>query len=144
MKKEDLKSRQLPFEFIRYAFVGGISFLADAGTLALFREFIFPGETSEGLYFSTAIGFIVGLIVNYLLSIFYAFRKSENRNSGRDLRSFLIFAAVGVVGLGLTELGMFVGTALLQFHYLFTRIVVAALVLIWNYIGRKIFVFERK
>lgn len=144
MKERDFEIKKLFFEFMRYAVVGGISFLADAGTLAFFQERIFSAETKSGLYFSTAIGFLVGLIINYLLSIFFVFRKSENRNNGRNLQSFLIFTVVGVIGLGLTELGMYVGTKLLCLHYILTKILVAGLVLVWNYIGRKIFVFERK
>ncbi|MDE7234871.1 MAG: GtrA family protein [Ruminiclostridium sp.] len=144
MTERAQKLIKLFFEFFRYAIVGGISFLADAGTLYIFREWIFRAQTDAELLLCTALGFLVGLGVNYILSIFFVFRKNENRNNGRDLRSILIFALIGVIGLGLTELGMYVGTVLLHGYYLFVRILVAGLVLIWNYTGRKIFVFEKK
>ena len=109
----------------------------------VFREFVFNGETKSGLFASTAAGFIVGLIVNYILSIIFVFKNSENSNSGRSVKAFIVFAIIGVIGLGLTELGMYVGVYLLKWHYLITKVIVAALVLIWNYCGRKIFVFNK-
>lgn len=129
-------------EFFRYAVVGGISFLADTGTLALFEEFIFTEKEGIGLFISTAAGFIVGLIVNYILSLIFVFKGSENKRSGKDVKSFIVFTIVGVIGLGLTELGMYIGVNVLSFHYLFTKIVVAAIVLVWNYAGRKILIFK--
>lgn len=138
------KLKKLFFEFFRYAIVGGISFLADAGTLYVFREWVFRAQTDTELLLCTALGFLVGLGINYILSILFVFRKNENRNSGRNLRGFMIFALIGVIGLGLTELGMYIGAILLNGYYLFIRVLVAGLVLIWNYTGRKIFVFEKK
>lgn len=144
MAEQTQKLKMLFFEFFRYAVVGGISFLADAGTLYISREWIFRAQTDAELLLCTALGFLVGLVLNYILSILFVFQKKENRNNGRDLRGFLIFALIGVIGLGLTELGMYVGTILLHGYYLFVRVLVAGLVLIWNYTGRKIFVFEKK
>ncbi|MGN0675781.1 MAG: GtrA family protein [Oscillospiraceae bacterium] len=132
------------WEFFRYAIVGGIAFLADSGTLFVFQEFLLKGETKPELFISTAMGFLVGLVVNYILSVIFVFRKSDNSNSGKSVKAFITFAVIGIIGLGLTELGMYAGVYLLNWHYLITKIIVAALVLIWNYCGRKIFVFGRK
>lgn len=134
---------KLFWEFFRYALVGGIAFLVDSGTLTLFQELILTGGTKPELFVSTAAGFIAGLAVNYVLSVIFVFKKAENKNSAKGVRAFIIFAVVGVIGLGLTELGMYAGVYLLKWHYLITKILVAALVLIWNYAGRKIFVFNR-
>ncbi len=138
------KYRKLFWEFFRYAIVGGIAFLSDAVTLALFREFILKGGTKTELFLSTAAGFIAGLAVNYILSLIFVFRQSENKSSGKSVGAFIVFAVVGVIGLGLTELGMYAGVYILKMHYLITKVIVAALVLVWNYAGRKIFVFNKK
>lgn len=130
-------------EFFRYAIVGGIAFLADSGTLFLFKEFIFKGDSKPELFASTAAGFIAGLIVNYILSVVFVFKKSENSSSGKSAKAFIVFTAIGVIGLGLTELGMYTGVYLLKWHYLITKVITAALVLVWNYCGRKIFVFNK-
>ena len=137
------KYRKLFWEFFRYAIVGGIAFVADWGTLFIFREFVFTGGTKFGLFAATAAGFIAGLAVNYILSIIFVFRSSENKSSGKGFKAFVLFAVIGIIGLGLTELGMYAGVYLLEWHYMIVKIIVAALVLIWNYMGRKIFVFNK-
>ena len=145
MQKEKLdKYIKLFWEFFRYAVVGGIAFVADWGTLFLCKEFVFKGNSKPELFAATAAGFIIGLMVNYILSIVFVFRQADNNNSGKSVKGFITFAIIGVIGLGLTELGMYAGVYLLNWHYLITKIIVAGLVLIWNYCGRKIFVFGRK
>ena len=134
------KLLSLFWEFFRYAVVGGIAFLADYGTLFLFLT----GETPWELFISTAAGFIVGLIVNYVLSLTFVFRRKDNRGSGKSVAAFLIFTVVGVIGLGLTELIMYLGTELLHISYLIVKIAAAAIVLVWNYVGRKVLIFDRK
>lgn len=131
-------------EFLRYAVVGGISFLADFGTLTLFEEIVF-GRQQENwqIFVSTAAGFVVGLIMNYILSLIFVFRSSDNRSSGKSVWEFVIFALVGVVGLGITEGLMHLGVNVLHFHYMITKIVTAGIVLVWNYLGRKLLVFNR-
>ncbi len=137
------KYKKLFWEFFRYALVGGIAFLVDSGTLSVFQEFILTGGTRSELFISAAAGFIAGLAVNYALSLIFVFKSSENKNSGKSVRAFMTFAIVGIIGLGLTELGMYAGVYLLKLHYLITKVAVAALVLVWNYAGRKIFVFNK-
>ncbi len=144
MDKEKIK-KYLPLlkEFIRYVIVGGISFLVDSGVLALCKEFIFKGGAPWELFLCTALGFAAGLVMNYILSLVFVFKKDENKGSGKSVKGFIVFTIVGIIGLGLTELGMYTGVYLLHLHYLFTKIVVAGIVLIWNYVGRKIFVFGK-
>ena len=131
-------------EFLRYVVVGGISFLADFGTLTLFEEIFFTAREPWQIFISTAAGFIVGLAVNYILSLVFVFRAEDNRNSGKSVGAFLVFALVGVVGLGITEGLMHLGVNILHFHYMFTKIVAAGIVLVWNYLGRKVLIFKGK
>lgn len=130
-------------EFFRYAIVGGISFLADFGTLTLFEEAVFKINEGWQLFIATAAGFTVGLIVNYVLSLLFVFKTSENNGNGKSIGAFLIFTLVGVIGLGITELLMHLGVNVLHLHYMLTKIVTAGIVLIWNYLGRKILIFNK-
>lgn len=131
-------------EFLRYVVVGGISFLADFGTLTLFEEVFLTGGEKWQIFVSTAAGFIVGLAVNYILSLVFVFRAEDNKNSGKSVGAFLIFALVGIIGLGITEGLMHLGVNMLHFHYMLTKIVAAGIVLVWNYLGRKILIFKGK
>lgn len=149
--------KALIFEFLRYVLVGGIAFLVDFGTFALFRELLFGGaEGNVAITVSTAAGFVAGLAVNYILSMLIVFRTEKQQKQGKNARAVFIFFAVGLIGLGLTELLQWLGEtrllttafgkgldkALFGYGKYAVKIVVAGIVLIWNYVGRKIFVFK--
>ncbi|MDF2885067.1 MAG: polysaccharide synthesis protein GtrA [Clostridiaceae bacterium] len=137
-----MKIGKLIKEFIRYLFVGGTAFIVDFTLLYIFKTYLFYNLEVTGVYISTALGFIGGLIYNYVLSLLYVFESAKENNKGKDIRSFIIFTIIGVVGLILTELGMFVGVELFAINYLIVKIFVAGVVLIWNYGIRKILIFK--
>ena len=143
MKAERRQIEVLIGEFLRYAVVGGIAFLADFGTLVAVQELFLKGMAG-GVYIATACGFAVGLAVNYALSLWFVFTQKKDRGKGRSLGAFLMFGVVGLLGLGWTELGMWVGVALLGWNYRIVKILVAGAVLVWNYLGRKILIFNGK
>lgn len=146
LQKNELRKTIL--EFLRYAVVGGISALIDMGVLWMVTEFVFDGKnTGFPLAISVAAGFVVGLTVNYLLSRLFVFTTGEQKERSRGALAFLTYAAVGAVGFVLTEglmhLGMlFVSTEGLW--YLVLNLFVKGVVLIWNYLGRKLFVYRGK
>ena len=55
-------------QLFRYTFVGGVAFIFDFGSLFILTEYI-------KIYYlvSAAIAFIIGLTINYLLSISWVF-----------------------------------------------------------------------
>lgn len=134
-------------EFLRYAIVGGVSFLTDTGVMVLSREVIFSPlrESTLGLFLSVAAGFLAGLTVNYFLSQFFVFISEEQKMYGRNLGAFIRFAIIGLIGFGLTELGMYLGVLAVGqqgYKYVLVKCVVAGIVLIWNYLGRKFWVYK--
>ena len=61
--------------------------------------------------------------------------------------AFLLYVIVGVIGYGLTVGLTLLGTLIIGeegIWYLLMTCVVKGIVLIWNYIGRKIFVYKGK
>jgi putative flippase GtrA len=142
------KNRSLLYEFMRYVPVGGISFLADTGTMTLIKEQFFRQAcTPIQMALCVSAGFAVGLLVNYLLSCVFVFRTGQQRQQSRKWSAFLIYAAVGIVGFGLTQLGMWIGVKIVGsdgLWYVLVKCFVAGLVLIWNYAGRKILVYHGK
>lgn len=140
------KKKQILLEFLRYAVVGGVSFVVDAGLMTLCKELFFKQDPTAGqMALCVAVGFVAGLLTNYLLSSLFVFRSEEQRDRSRDPKAFFIYAAVGLIGFGLTELGMWIGTGLVGldgFWYVLVKCFVAGVVLIWNYVGRKIFVYH--
>ena len=143
------KNKKLIFEFLRYAVVGGISAVIDMGVNFAMLFYVLGGtKDDKGLVaVSVAAGFAVGLFVNFILSNVFVFKEKEQREKGKTLSAFLIYALVGVIGFALTELLTIAGTLLIGdggVWYLVLTCFVKGAVLVWNYVGRKIFVYRGK
>jgi len=121
-------------QLFRYIFVGGFAFIVDLTSLYLLTNYL-------GIYYliSAAIAFILGLSVNYILSVNWVFdrRSFENRSF-----EFGIFAFIGLVGLGLNEVFIWFFTQDLQIYYLFSKILAAIIILFWNFFARKYTLFK--
>lgn len=129
-------------EFTLYILVGGVSFLIDFSILYFFKEHVNLLSDEFHLYIATAAGFLSGLICNYTLSLLLVFVNKEQRIRGKTIKGFAMFTIIGIVGLLLTELGMFVGVYLLNSYYLFVKIIITSFVLFWNFAARKILIFK--
>ncbi len=128
-------------EFFKYVVVGGVAFVADFGTMVLSQEFFFA-RFAWGVYMAAMLGFVVGLVVNYTLSLWFVFTKDRYADRGRNVGSFLAFGVIGAMGLAWTELGMWLGVHVLSLNYMLVKVFVTAAVLAWNYLGRKWLVFS--
>ena len=84
-------------QFFRYIVVSGLSLFVDFVLLYLFTEFV-------GLNYliSAIIGYSFGMVVNYLLSIFWVFHTRKYKK--KTMIEFTIFVIIGLLGLGLNEL----------------------------------------
>lgn len=136
------KSHKIGAEIVRYALVGLISFFIDYCVLFLFNVYILSPMSGWRLFFATAIGYSVGISVNYLLSIKLVFLKARAEEKGKDLKSIFLFVAVGIVGLILTEIGMHIGTAFIHFDFRYVKPTVTIMVFAWNYLARKVLIFK--
>ena len=125
---------KLLVQFVRYFFVGGFAFIVDFGLLYILTEY-------AGLHYllSATLSFIAGLLVNYIISCIWVFNNSKFKNR---LVEFLIFAAIGIVGLGLNDTLIWLFTDCIGTHYMFSKIVAAAIVYLWNFFARKYIVFR--
>ena len=142
------KNRNL-WEFLRYVIVGGISAVVDMAVNYCVLYFLLQATKDDPLpvALSVTAGFLVGLAVNYLLSSFFVFTSEEQQKQGKNLKAFLLYVLVGVIGYGLTVVLTLIGTRIIGedgIWYLLMTCVVKGLVLIWNYLGRKILVYKGK
>jgi putative flippase GtrA len=136
-----MKNTKILKEFFRYLLVGGSAFIIDFTILYLFKTYVFHNIGIMGIYISTALGFIGGLVYNYILSLIYVFDTAKENNKGKSIRAFIIFALIGIVGLLITELGMYVGVELFTINYIIVKVLVAGIVLLWNYFARRVLIF---
>ena len=84
---------------------------------------------------SSNISFIISLTINYILSIYWVF---DVKRSG--IREFLLFVIFSVIGLVINQIILYVGTDLLNIYYMICKIGATILVMIYNFITRKIFI----
>lgn len=130
-------------EFSKYVVAGGIAFIADFSVLYVFHEYVLR-DLKYSLYIATFLGFMVGLVVNYLLSLKFVFAAAKSTSLGRGIRSQVVFALIGVAGLGINEFGMFIGVGVFGFNYKIIKVIVAGIVMVWNYAARKLLIFNKK
>lgn len=125
------RTNQLSIQLFRYTFVGGVATVADIGVLFLLTEYL-------ELYYqwSAVFGFLVGLFVNYSMSIVWVFNTDTGkRNMWID---FLCFAAIGIVGLFLNAAIIYACTEQLGVYYLISKLISTILVFLWNFFGRRV------
>lgn len=122
-------------QIIKFGFVGGTSFLIDAGILFLLTEF-------AGVHYliSGAISFTASVIYNYILSIKWVFDAKEDVNKVQELA---VFIGLSVIGLSLNQLFMWLFVDIFHIYYMLSKIIATAIVMVYNFVTRKIFI-EKK
>lgn len=126
--------QKLLIQFLSYVLVGGTAFVVDFSILYFLTE-------SLGVYYiaSATAGFLVGLVINYLLCILLIF---DFRAMSRATHEFGLFAAIGIAGLMLNNLLIWMLTELAGLHYLASKLVAAAVVLVFNFTLRRQLLFS--
>jgi putative flippase GtrA len=119
-------------QFFLYLIVGGLSFFVDIGTFLMMRTIEVPVIPASVTSFSLATA------ANYLLCIVLAFEHGRFRRSIEMLR----FLSVVLVGLGFNTLLVWCFVFPLSIHPATAKIAAVPVVLIWNYLGRRLFVFS--
>ena len=138
-------------QLFRYLQVAFVAFAVDIGSLYAFTEF-------AGLHYlvSAALAFVLGVTTNYLLSIRWVFKKSSLRDRRAEAA---IFVAIGVAGLGLNELFMWLFTEIMfprlamsllqtptltEADYMLSKVLSTGLVFFFNFFVRKFLLFNKK
>jgi len=128
-----IKTNNAYIQFFRSTFVGAIATVADMGLLYILTDF-----AHIHYLISTGIAFILGTIVNYILSIFWVFKEKKLKSKAAE---FIIFSIIGVIGLLLNELFMWLFTDIAGLHYLLSKIIATIIVFLFNFLTRKKFLF---
>lgn len=152
----DFKSKHSKFcEIVRFLVVGCINTLIDMFTMGVvlyifdpslypnfFNVFYGGGSPSTiATVVGTGTGFVVSLIVSYFLSIIFVF---EDKGNSKSAKGAVLFAVLATIGLAINTVGMWIGYDLLHINEWIVKIIMTLVVLVWNYLTRKLFIFKRE
>ena len=120
-------------QFFRYSLIGGLAFFLDTGIL-------FALHHLAGLHYLLAatIAFTSGTALTYTCSVLWVFDHRTVKNRAAE---FVLYATLGVVGLGITLATLYVLTGVLGIHLLASKVVATAITFAWNFLSRKLLLF---
>ena len=126
--------KKLIAQIIKFGLVGFLCFFIDYGIMVFLTEV-------AGVHYllSSGISFTVSVIVNYILSLTYVFETEK----GNRVKEFVIFVVLSVIGLGVNEAAMWIAVDGLGIHYMISKIGATAVVMVFNFVTRKIFLEDK-
>lgn len=126
-----LKDNKLFQQIFKFGIVGGIAFIIDYGIMVISKELL-----GFSILLSAALGFTISVIFNYIASIKWVFDVNKEKYEKKNFVLFIIFSVIGLI---LTEVIMFIGTDIININYLIVKIAATAIVMVFNFITRKMF-----
>ncbi len=144
-------------QIFKFAIVGGLSFLIDfaiySAIILVFKGRVGPEHEKTLALVAGFFGFTISLIFNYVSSMRFVFTHDENMDRRKE---FVIFAVLSVIGLILNEviimcvLGIYDRVTFLQSGILWDvkewvgKIIATGIVMVYNFITRKIFIEKKE
>lgn len=136
-------------QFLKFAIVGGISFVVDFAVYGIMCNTFGVHYIISGIF-----GFVISVIVNYLLSMKFVFVSKDDLSKKSE---FVIFVVLSVIGLGLNSLILYLCIDLLYLNWLWlqsmisiklmnlaAKIIATFIVMVYNFITRKIFLEKKE
>ena len=135
--------------------IGQIIKFGAVGFLCLFIDyFIIVGLTEQAgvpSLISSGCSYTISTVVNYILSVTVVFDADKEANKAAQ---FTLFVILSLIGLGINQLMMWGGTSWLaglmeqnaklaslsRYAYMIVKIFATAVVMVYNFITRKIFI----
>ena len=139
---QELMMKPLMLQIMRFAVVGGLAFIVDFGLLLFLTEGV-------GLNYlvSATISFIASVLFNYVLSIMWVFTNQkptapQSKAKSKAYATFkaVLFFALSTMGLFINNGIMWAFVELLGLSYIIGKLVATAVVMVFNFITRKILI----
>lgn len=125
------KTKNLLLQIFKFGIVGGIAFIIDYSIMVICKE-IFHFSVLLSAFF----GFTISVIYNYIASVKWVFNVNQEKSKTKNFILFIIFSVIGLI---LTEIIMWLGTDIIKISYLIVKIIATIIVMIFNFVTRKIF-----
>ncbi len=124
--------KTLAAQFTKIGVVGFLAFLIDYAVLMVLTQAL-----DWDPVLSAAISFVISVVFNYLASMQYVFTRRDDLSRRKE---FALFVVLSVIGLGINEIVIWVGTAAFGVGALAvtaTKVVATVIVALWNFWSRK-------
>lgn len=131
--------RNIVGQFLRYFVTGGLAFIVDFGVFSLALYYF-------NIHYLVAnlIGLMAGNVVNYLLSLGWVFSAEKRTMEKHRLLEITVFVIISLLGMGLNELLLLLMVGYAGLNEMFSKIVAAGVVLVYNFLARKFILFKKK
>ncbi len=126
MRRTD--GRKLAAEFLRYFAVSALALAVDMACLLLAAEYVH-------YLLAATLGFLLGATVSYVLAVRWAFDRRRLESSPRT--EFAVYALIGVTGLGINNLTIFLAVESLGLSLWLAKACAAAITFLFNFSARK-------
>lgn len=125
--------KQTLTQFIKYVIVGGIGVFLDIGTLILFSEVfgIIP-------WVSVVLNQVIVLSFNFTLNKYWSFQNKQMVH--QQVFRYITLASTNYV---LSVVAMYVCNEVLGYQYVVVRLVTLAVMVAWNFLVYKYWVFNQ-
>lgn len=125
-----------------YLFVGGTAALVEWGLFHLLLRYLLQYymtlSITELMMAATAMAFSLSTLYHYFLGNILVFDSGSRYGRSKELS--LVFA-VSVMGLGFNLLLMYIFVSLLDWHPMVSKVLTSCIVVVWNYLARKKWIF---
>ena len=131
--KEKNWSERIPIQAIKYGVAAFGGFVADYVVLLALKEW-------AGLHYLAAVplAFLAGIAVNYIIGIWFVFQRGR-LSLGKEL---LLFVAISLLALAITEVSMFLLTDLMHVDYRISRLLSGVVTYLFNFFSRRLFIYR--
>ncbi len=128
-------------QIIKFGIVGALAFVIDYAVLFILVEFFHMDSIA-----AATVSFTVSVVFNYLASMKYVFVGRQDQSKQKQ---FIIFVILSVLGLLINNgimwaLNLVLSPIIPRFYYLISKIFATGVVMVWNFVTRKIFLEEKK
>ncbi len=138
--------KKLFAQIIKFGAVGFLCFFIDYIIMVGLKEW-----AGFGTLIASGCSYTISTVVNYILSITVVFDADKEANKAAQ---FTVFVVLSLIGLGINQLVMWGGTSWLEalmqgseslaglsrYAYMLVKIFATAVVMVYNFITRKIFI----
>lgn len=127
---------------VLYLFVGGTAALVEWGLFYLLLHHLLTGlglGVTELTMTATALAFSLSTLYHYFLGNILVFDSGSRYGRSKELS--LVFA-VSIMGLLFNLLLMYIFVSLLQWQPMASKVLTSCIVVVWNYLSRKKWIFR--